>query len=636
MTFSSLNPANGTLLRSYEALSAEDVTGKIAAAHEAFLQHGETSLEDRALWMKKLAGILEEEMEELATLLTMETGKTIRFSREEILQCAACCRFHVQHATALATEETVELDANRCVTTWQPMGVLLAVMTGASPFWQVLRFAVPALLGGNAVLLKHASHVPQCAVELELLLRRSGFARGAIQTLLMEDADLELMLSDERIAGAAVTGSGQSARDVAAHATARGKRTVLDSDTANTMIVMPSANLFAAIQAGVAARCVDNGQSSASTARFFVHETVYDEFAMLFAAAMEDVKVGNPLKDETELGPLATEENVSRLKAQVAAALAAGGCTLTGGGRMLGDGNYFEPTVMVNVPSDASFCAEEISGPVALLFKVESVEAAVKAANRMPGGGVSVWTRDEMEQSRIARGLACGSVFLNAPVTVDASLPAGTMSRGGCGPAMAAAALHQFMTAKTVVTSSFLGGDEFNFDLTLSEFEQEAELADPESRGDEIITGALAADEFDVEDDLFVASRTARANMPSRVAEVQDEVAADRAVFAVALLEGPEDVAAEQASAPVIVAEPVARADEGRVAAVGRATPALPASLAEQMAITEESVAGVEAAQPAALSFKDMFERALQAGPRRACRRSRLASRPPQSSVGAD
>jgi succinate-semialdehyde dehydrogenase/glutarate-semialdehyde dehydrogenase len=623
MTLYSINPANGMLLRSYDTLSTDAVRSKIANAQRAFEAYSETPLEHRLMWMKKLAGILEQEMEELATLLTTETGKTIRTSREEVLQCAACCRYFAENATELLENETVEIDASRCTTMWRPMGVLFAVMPGTNPLWQVFRVAVPALLGGNAVVLKHAANVPQCAVEMELLLRRAGFAHGVFQALLMDSADTEIVLNDERITGVAVVGIQQTGREIAAHTAWMGKKAVSDQEGSGTFIVMPSANLFAAIQAGVAARCMDNGQSNDSTARFIVHESVYDEFALLFASAMEDVKIGNPLKDETELGPMATEESVRQLKAQIAGAVAAGGSILTGGEPMLGDGNYFEPTVLVEVPVDAPVCREEVYGPLALLFKVPTVQDAIWVANRACGSGVSVWTQDEGEKQQFGRRLTCGSVYLNSPMVMDARMASSSLKGAGCGRAMAAASLREFMTARTVVKANLIPGSEFNFDLTLREFEKEAQLAEADVAEETIRPEAFVPVKLEVEDDLFVMSQIAE--IASASATVEPDVKVSPAAVAVAVDEEVVnfiEMAPAVAPKNVVVPEEItggkkaAPSKEGaapkKVDVAEQASVKAPLAIAEPLVIAPMQISAVTVApQPAALSFKEMFERAL-------------------------
>ncbi len=590
MTLFSFNPANGTTLRSYNALSAEAVTAKVADAQRAFEQFRETPLELRVMWMKKLAGILEQEMEELATLLTMETGKTIRASREEVLQCAVCCRYFAENAITLLGDETVEVEANLCTTTWHPMGVLFAVMPGVSPLWHVFRVMVPALLGGNAMVSKHVANVPQCAVEVEVLLRRAGFAHGIFQTLLMDFTDVEVVLNDERIIGVAIAGMRQAGREIAAHTAWMGKKALIDREESSAFLVMPSANLFAAIQAGVA-RCVENGQSNTSTARFFVHESVYDEFAFLFTTAMEDVKIGNPLKDETELGPMPTEESVILLKAQIASAVAAGGSVLTGGEPMLSDGNYFEPTVIVDVPADAWVCREEIHGPVAMLFKVTSLHDAIAVVNRACRNGISVWTQDEGEKQRLSRQLVCGSVFINSPMIMDARTELGNFKGAGYGQAMVAASLHDFMSARTVVTSGSISATEFHFDLTLDEFEKEAQLAEAEEPTKVKSYKPVHPEEAEVEDDLFVMTQAAWNEQVSSFIDVDTALEA----FSVPST----DMMPDEPDIKAVVSKPIAT-DK-------------PITTENPVSITNEVKATVEmTSQAAALSFKEMFERALQ------------------------
>jgi succinate-semialdehyde dehydrogenase/glutarate-semialdehyde dehydrogenase len=452
MPIQSVNPANGSLLRSFNPLPAELLEAKIGQAHAAFRPLGQVPIAHRALWMLKLACILEYETEDLATLIATEMGKTITAARQEILNCAGCCRYFAQHAAAMLEKEAIPMPQNSCSRRWDPLGVLLAVMPWNSPFWQVFRFLSPALMAGNVVLLKHSSTVPQCAMEIELLVRRAGFPRGSFQTLLIESSQVESVLSDRRVAAVTVTGTETTGRALAAQAGWLIKPVALQLGSSDPFIVMPSANLSAAIRAGVAARCADNGQTCTAATRFLVHEAVYDDFLPLFAAAMEDLKVGNPMKDETELGPLATTQVLKDLEAQVAAAVQAGGRVVTGGERMLGVGNFFEPTIIAGVPQTAAVCQEEIVGPLALLFKVGSLDEAIQCANHTPYGlGASVWTSDEDEQARFAAELECGSIFINASVYSDPRLPVGGAKRSGYGRELSAAGMRAFMNAKTVV-----------------------------------------------------------------------------------------------------------------------------------------------------------------------------------------
>jgi succinate-semialdehyde dehydrogenase/glutarate-semialdehyde dehydrogenase len=323
------------------------------------------------------------------------------------------------------------------------------------PFWQVFRFLAPALMAGNVGLLKHASNVPQCALAIESLVRRAGFPRGSFQSLLIEARQVEAVLGDERIAAVTVTGSETAGRAIAAQAGWLIKKSVLELGGSDPFIVMPSADLDLAVETAVRARNINSGQSCIAAKRFIVADEVYDQFQARFVAAMETVKVGDPMKDDTEIGPLATRRIVEDLEAQVKAARAAGGRILTGGERMLGAGNYFEPTVMVGVPRSCSVYREELFGPVAMLFRINDLSHAIQLANDTPFGlAASAWTREPSEQQRLVTELHCGSVFLNAMVSSDPRLPFGGIKRSGYGRELSAAGMREFLNAKTVVIAS--------------------------------------------------------------------------------------------------------------------------------------------------------------------------------------
>jgi succinate-semialdehyde dehydrogenase/glutarate-semialdehyde dehydrogenase len=452
MPIQSVNPANGTLLRSFTPLPSEVVKAKISLAHEAYRRYGDTTLIDRALWMKKLAGILEHEVDELAALITTEMGKTITASRAEILSCAATCRYYAENAASILKEESIATEGNKSYVRWDPLGVILAVMPGTYPFGQTFRFLAPALMAGNGVLLKLSSNVPQCALSTEYLVRRAGFPRGLFQTLLIESHQVESVLVDPLIAAVTVTGSEAAGRAVAAQAGWLMKKSVLELGASDPFVVMPSADMVAAVRAAVDSRCTNNGQSVLAAKRFIIHEEVYDEFELLFTAAMEEQKVGDPMREETQIGPMATELALKDLETQVAAAVAAGGRLLAGGERMLSDGCFFEPTVIVDVPRTADIYKSEIFGPVALLFKAASLAHAIEIANDTPFGlGASVWTQIESEQESFITRLECGGVFVNQPVSSDPRLPFGGIKQSGYGRELSASGMREFMNAKTVV-----------------------------------------------------------------------------------------------------------------------------------------------------------------------------------------
>ena len=452
MAIESINPANGKLLRHFDPLEDEAIRQKIGLAAEAFEAYQSVPLEHRALCMRKLASILEHETEDLAIIITEEMGKPLHTARQEVLKCAAACRYYAENAARILTPEPIPIDGNDSYVRWDPLGVILAVMPWNFPFWQVFRFLAPALMAGNVGLLKHSSNVPQCALTIEALVRRAGFPRGTFQALMIDSRQVESVLNDERIAAVTVTGSEPAGRAVAAQAGWLIKKSVLELGGSDPFIVMPSADLGLAIETAVRARCVNSGQSCIAAKRFIVADEIYDEFESRFVAGMESMHVGDPMKDTTDIGPLATASIVDELETQVKAAASAGARILTGGERMVGEGNYFEPTVLVDVPRTSVVYREELFGPVAMLFRVTNLDEAIRLANDTPFGlSASVWTHDSNEQQRFSRELQCGAVFVNAMVASDPRLPFGGIKRSGYGRELSAAGMREFLNSKTVV-----------------------------------------------------------------------------------------------------------------------------------------------------------------------------------------
>jgi succinate-semialdehyde dehydrogenase / glutarate-semialdehyde dehydrogenase len=452
MPIQSINPANGDLSRQFTPLSEEALQRKIALAASAFGAFADVPLSHRALCMRKLANLLEQETEDLAFLITREIGKPITQSRAEIAKCADTCRYYAENASRILAPEPVDTGNGEAYVRWDPLGIVLAVMPWNFPFWQVFRFLAPALMAGNVGLLKHASNVPQCALAIEALVRRAGFPAGTFQTLLIDASQVESVLADERIAAVTLTGSEAAGRAIAAQAGWLIKKSVLELGGSDPFIVMPSADLDAAVENAVRARCINSGQSCIAAKRFIVEDSIYDAFEARFIAGMDAVKVGDPTLDATQLGPLATIAQVEELEAQVKAAIQAGGRLLTGGERMLGKGYYFEPTIIADLPRDSAIYREEIFGPVALLFRIADIEEAIAVANDTPFGlGASVWTRSSYEQRRFVAALQCGGVFVNAIVASDPRLPFGGIKHSGYGRELSAAGMREFLNAKTVV-----------------------------------------------------------------------------------------------------------------------------------------------------------------------------------------
>jgi succinate-semialdehyde dehydrogenase / glutarate-semialdehyde dehydrogenase len=405
--------------------------------------------------MRKLASILDNELDDLSTLITLEMGKPIEASRYEILKCADACRYYAEHAARILAPESIPTEHNHSYVRWDPLGVVLAVMPWNFPFWQVFRFLAPALMAGNVAVLKHAPNVPQCALAIEALVRRAGFPRGTFQSLFLDVQQVETILGDDRIVAVTVTGSEAAGRAIGAQAGWLIKKSVLELGGSDPFIVMPSADLDLAIESAIRARCVNSGQSCIAAKRFIVADEIYGAFESRFVAGMEAIRVGDPMKPEVQVGPLATAHAVDLLEEQVKAATRAGARLLTGGERMLGAGNYFEPTVITGIPRNSAVYREELFGPVAMLFRAQDLNEAIEIANDTPFGlGASAWTRDPAEQQRLVAELQCGGVFLNTMVASDPRLPFGGIKRSGYGRELSAAGMREFLNAKTVVIAS--------------------------------------------------------------------------------------------------------------------------------------------------------------------------------------
>jgi len=454
MAIQSINPATGKLIRTFDSLTEEGIAEKINLAHEAARTYPSVPLEHRALCMRKLASILEDETADLARTITIEMGKPLHAAKQEVLKCATACRYYADNAARILTPEPIQTE-NHSYVRWDPLGVILAVMPWNFPFWQVFRFLAPALMAGNVGLLKHASNVPQCALDIESLVRRAGFPRGTFQALLIESKQVERVLADPRIAAVTLTGSEPAGRAIAAQAGWLIKKSVLELGGSDPFIVLPSADVNVAVETAVRARLVNSGQSCIAAKRFIVHESIYDAFETRFVSIMDSMKIGDPMKEDTDIGPLATQKIAEELETQVQTALKEGARVLTGGERMLGDGFYFEPTVLTNIPRTSPVYREELFGPVAMLFPARDLDEAIEIANDTPFGlAASAWTRDPAEQQRLVSELQCGAVFINAMVASDPRLPFGGIKHSGYGRELSAAGMREFLNAKTVVLSS--------------------------------------------------------------------------------------------------------------------------------------------------------------------------------------
>jgi succinate-semialdehyde dehydrogenase/glutarate-semialdehyde dehydrogenase len=368
-----------------------------------------------------------------------------------VQKCALVCRYYADNAEKHLSDEYVQTDASDSYVHFQPLGPVLAVMPWNFPFWQVFRFAAPALMAGNVGLLKHASNVPQSALAIEDLLREAGFDHGEFQTLLITSEQVASLLEDERVKAATLTGSEPAGASVASNAAKRIKKSVLELGGSDPFIVMPSADLEEAVKTAVKARIVNNGQSCIAAKRFIVHEEIASEFESRFVAAMESLRIGDPMDESTDVGPLATPQIVDDIEKQVEESVAAGAKLLTGGQRYGDKGNFYEPTVLTDIPRDAPAYAEETFGPVASLFRVKNIGDAIALANATPFGlAASVWTNDDEERKRFIDGIESGQVFVNAMVASDPRVPFGGVKHSGFGRELGVYGIREFVNIKTI------------------------------------------------------------------------------------------------------------------------------------------------------------------------------------------
>ena len=412
MAIATTNPATGEVVKSFEPLTGAQIEQKLQLAASAFRRHRQTSFADRASKMMRAAEILEKEKDECARLMTLEMGKPLKAAVGEALKSATGCRYYAENAEKFLADEIVEAGAKRSFIRYRPIGPILAIMPWNFPFWQVFRFAAPALMAGNVGLLKHASNVPQCALKIEDILHRAGFAEGVFQTLLIGSGPVDSILNDPRVVAATLTGSELAGVQVGISAAKRIKKVVLELGGSDPFIVMPSANLDAAVATAVDARIQNNGQSCIAAKRFIVAEKIADEFERKFVERMRELRIGDPFDPNTQLGPLVNAEAVTTLDADVKKTVAAGARVLTGGHPLDRRGYFYAPTVLADIPKDSPAYKEEFFGPVASIFRVKDVDHAIQIANDTRFGlGASAWTNDPAETERFINELDAGHGF---------------------------------------------------------------------------------------------------------------------------------------------------------------------------------------------------------------------------------
>jgi len=452
MAIATINPATGETLKTFEAMSSEAIEAKLELAQQAFNKYRHLPFEQRALWMQKAADILERDREIYAEMMTLEMGKTLKSAIGEVEKCALVCRYYAKNAAQFMADVPATTDASSSFVRYQPLGAILAVMPWNFPFWQVFRFAAPALMAGNVGLLKHASNVPQCALKIEEIFTEAGFPEGVFQTLLVGADKVADLVADDRIKAATLTGSEPAGASLAANAGKNLKKVVLELGGSDPFIVMPSADLAAALSTAVTARMLNNGQSCIAAKRFILAEDIADEFIKGFVEKLEQLKVGDPMLPEIDIGPLATPAILKDLDNQVQTCIQSGAKLLTGG-RPLSEnaGNFYLPTILAEIPPDAAARQEEFFGPVALVFRVAGIDEAIELANSTSFGlGAAAWTTVNSESDRFISELEAGAVFINGLVKSDPRLPFGGIKRSGYGRELSIEGIHEFVNIKTV------------------------------------------------------------------------------------------------------------------------------------------------------------------------------------------
>jgi succinate-semialdehyde dehydrogenase/glutarate-semialdehyde dehydrogenase len=451
MAIATINPATGETLQMFQPLSTSEIEEKLRLAVATFQAERKTPFAERARRMRKAADILERDKDKFAKLMTLEMGKPFKAAVAEAVKCTTACRYYAENAEQILADEIIETGAKKSFVRYRPIGPILAVMPWNFPFWQVIRFAAPALMAGNVALLKHASNVPQCALAIEEIFLEAGFPAGAFQTLLIGSQQVDAILNDPRVVAATLTGSEQAGIEVGVAAAKRIKKVVLELGGSDPFIVMPSADLDAAVATAVEARVINNGQSCIAAKRFIVHESIASDFEKKFVDRMKNLRVGDPFDEKTELGPLATADAVKSLDADVQKTVKAGAKLLTGGHKLELPGNYYAPTVLTNIPKESPAYREEFFGPVASLFRVKDIDEAIGLANDSRFGlGASAWTTDGTERERFINELESGMVFINKMVASDPRIPFGGVKHSGHGRELATNGIREFMNIKTV------------------------------------------------------------------------------------------------------------------------------------------------------------------------------------------
>ncbi|MCU1256556.1 MAG: aldehyde dehydrogenase [Candidatus Angelobacter sp.] len=457
---SSVSPLTGELLREYEQHSDEMVENKIALAAATFRDYRKVSFAKRAAMMVRAAEILEQEKETFGRIMTQEMGKTFKSAVQEAEKCAFGCRYYAENAERFLADEEAKTNATRSFVRHQPIGPVLAVMPWNFPFWQVFRFAAPALMAGNVGLLKHASNVPQCALAIEDIFHRAGFPEGAFQTLLIGSDRMNNVIADSRIAAVTLTGSVGAGSSVATAAGKAIKKSVLELGGSDPFIVMPSADFNKAVETAVQARVINNGQSCIAAKRFIVHQEVAEQFEKKFVARMASLKIGDPMDATTDVGPLATSDGLKGLEKQVQKTVEMGARVLLGGKRLDCKGNFYAPTVLADIPKGSPAFEDELFGPVASLYRAKDMRDAIEIANNSIFGlGACAWTNDPAERDLFINEIESGLAFINGMVASDPRIPFGGVKHSGYGRELSHHGIREFVNVKSVCIQELESGN---------------------------------------------------------------------------------------------------------------------------------------------------------------------------------
>jgi len=452
MALKSVNPATGETLKTFKEEYWSSIQEKLHTAAEYFSVWKSFAFPVRSKYLEKVAEILLQKKEFYATLITQEMGKPLSESRAEIEKCALVCKYFARETKLFLREDLISTESDSSHVSFEPLGILLGIMPWNFPFWQVFRFAAPALMAGNVILLKHASNVPQCSLAIDQLFREAGAPKGMFQSLLTTPYRARKLLQDDRVRAVSLTGSLKAGAEIAEAAGKNIKKSVLELGGSDPFIVMKDANLKRAAETAVFSRMLNAGQSCIAAKRFIVEQDVYKSFMKLLKKEMHKLKPGDPMKEKTKLGPLAREDLLKTLQRQLKYSIKKGAKLEMGGVKIKGKGYFYPATILCNVNEDMPVFKEEVFGPVASVMQVKDEAEAIRIANHSDFGlGASVWTENHEQALRMAKKIEAGNIFVNSMVRSDPRLPFGGIKKSGYGRELGAYGIREFVNIKTIV-----------------------------------------------------------------------------------------------------------------------------------------------------------------------------------------